>query len=49
MLEKKMKRIKSWWKKLEPIDRFVVFMMVVPNMVSVAIIVIGTIIIHLIW
>lgn len=49
MLKEKMKRIKLWWRKLKPIDRFIVFMMVVPNMVSISIIVIGTIIIHLIW
>jgi hypothetical protein len=49
MLEEKIKRIELWWKKLKPIDRFVVFMMVVPNVLWITMIVIGTIIIHLIW
>ena len=49
MLERKTNKINLWWKRLKPIDRFIVFMMIVPNVVSISMIVIGTIIIHLIW
>ena len=49
MLEEKIKRIKLWWKKLKPIDQFIVFMMIVPHVVSISMIFVGKMIIYLIW